>query len=123
MAEKYHRPVAVLYLQSPPLRFDPLKRYRRVLEDIGVDLPYELVLAFRRVRMQQDVMQEKSELDDRALPRFDLRLTSSMPTEAAGGEIRAWLTLTLEQQRRWARSDEFVPRLRGLIEDHGMLVT
>lgn len=123
MADKYKRPVAVLYLQTPPTHFDPLRKYRRVLEHAGVDLPYELVIAFERVRMQQDVMREIYELDDRPLPTFDVTVTLSMPIETVANNLRAWLGFSLGLQKRWARSDELVVRLSELVENKGILVT
>lgn len=122
LAEKYKRPVAVLYLPRPPKHYDALKNYRRTLEQAGIELPYELVVEFERVRMQQDVMQEIFELDDRPRPTFDLVVRPSMRVETVASSLRAWLSFDLEQQRRWARRKVLVTRLSELIERRGILV-
>lgn len=123
MAEKYRRPVAILYLQTPPEHVDTLKQFRRSLESAGVELPYELVSGIERVRMQQNVMSEIYELDDMRPPSFGLTLDLEMGVEASATTLRDWLGLTGDQQRRWAKSGELFVRLSELIEARGILVT
>lgn len=122
MAEKYRRPVAVLYLPSPPKQFDALREYRRSLQSDGVDLPYELVTELERIRIQQDVLQELYELDERAIPSLGLAIHSHMSVEEAAAAIRDWLPLRPTQQQHWAKAGSLVTRLSELIEAHGIIV-
>ncbi len=123
MAEKYKRPVAVLYLRQPPRHFDALRDFRRVLDSAGVEPSYELAIGLERVRRQQDVMREIYEISEIPPPLIDIVVTTRMGAEEAGTRVRNWLGLRLGQQREWARSHSLVPRLSELIEARGVLVT
>jgi Zn-dependent peptidase ImmA (M78 family) len=123
LAAFYKRPLSVMYLPEPPIEFDPMREYRRLLESHGVATPTSLIHALQRVSEQQDVMQEIYDEENAPYPAISLAINLHTAVKEAGRLIRDWIGLDWDNQEKWAKQRSLVPRLSVLIEAREILVT
>jgi len=91
MAALYKRPLAVFLLSKPAKDFAALKDFR--ISSRNENKPYsrDLILAFRRVYMQREVILELAESTGEPVQPIDLSLDLDDDPDQAGERIRAWL--------------------------------
>jgi Zn-dependent peptidase ImmA (M78 family) len=122
LATKYKRPLAVFYLAEPPRDFAPLRDFRRLPGQFaGVVSPAlraEIRNAYERRELGLELYDELAQ----PAPTFTLKATRHRDPEDLGGEIRAFLEVTYEQQSAWRDPRLAYNAWRALIEAKGVLV-
>jgi Zn-dependent peptidase ImmA (M78 family)/transcriptional regulator with XRE-family HTH domain len=124
LAEKYHRPLAVMLLPAPPRDFMPLKDFRRVDRETGQPVPmpprvaYEIRLAHERRAIALEMLEETG---GEARPfSFKARLTDS--PEIVGATLRDLLGVGAEDIAGWVRTGKIFEGWRTAVEAQDILV-
>lgn len=124
LAEKYHRPLAVMLLPTPPRDFQALKDFRRVDPNTGAPLAmparvaYEIRLAQERREIAIDMLEEtggEAEL-------FELTASIDDDPETVAVKVRRFLSVGPSEIARWVRSKRVFDGWRAAIEAKGILV-
>lgn len=121
-AELFRRPLAVMYLQEPPLSFQPMHDFRRLPEAGGgqysPELAYEMRLAHQRREIAIEALAESGEQPN-PLP-FAASLNDN--PEVVGSAIRDALGVDYKTQSGWREDRVAFHAWRARLEDQGVLV-
>ena len=124
LAELYKRPLAVLYLPKPPMKFMPMRDFRRLPGTAMPVVPPSIIIEERRARQRRELAIElAADLGD-TVPEFTLVASLDEDPELVGARLREQLGVTTQKQRGW-RDAEGREALRAwieLIEAKGVLV-
>ena len=124
VADIYRIPLAVLLLHEPPIDFEPIRDYRKLIDGIAMPVSPELHAELRRADMQREVYLEISVLAPDTIIETDPPPTISLTLSAedAGRRLREYLGISLETQRRWANPYEALNGWIDALESRGILV-
>ncbi len=124
LAELYKRPLAVLYLPKPPMKFMPMRDFRRLPGTAMPVVPPPIVIEERRARQRRELAIELAADLGEPVPPFTPSASLNEDPETVGARVRQELGVTFEQQRKWRDSDghEALRGWRELIEANGVLV-
>ncbi|OAX53435.1 XRE family transcriptional regulator [Xanthomonas graminis] len=124
LAELYKRPLAVLYLPTPPMKFMPMRDFRRLPGTAMPTVPPPIVIEERRARQRRELAIELAEDLGNPVQEFTLAASLDEDPEIVGARVREQLGVTTEEQRKWrdAEGREALRRWRELIETKGALV-
>lgn len=122
IAEVYHRPLAVFFLDVPPKAFSAMHDFRR-LAGVGPEpespkLNLQVRRAYQRREVALDLFRELGE----PFPALPFTLKLSDDPEDAGARIREALRLPLETQFAWKDDREAFNAWRAALEESGVLV-
>lgn len=124
LAELYKRPLAVLYLATPPERFMPLRDFRRLPGSTMPAVDSALVIEERRARQRRELAVELATELEESIPPFTISASLQDDPEAIGARVREELGLSEALQSRW-RDREGYDAFNGWrerIESKGVLV-
>lgn len=124
LAELYKRPLAVLYLSSPPMKFQPMRDFRRLPGTSMPAVSSAIVIEDRRARQRRELALELAADLEEPIPEFTLSASMAEEPEAVAERVRADLGITSELQRSW-RDKEGRLAFKGWrerIEAKGVLV-
>lgn len=123
LADRFKVPVAVLFFPEPP-HVAPIRESFRTLPAARLDaLPRRVRFLLRKATALRINLEELNAGQNPA-ERFilqDVRLTPEMDIPAMAAQVRAYLGITLDQQRNWANEAAF-EAWRGVLESHGVAV-
>lgn len=120
LAEIYKRPLAIFYLKEPPLRFQPMRDFRRVPELGGLPQSPELTLEIRKAHDRREWAIELFQQIDEEPPKLSAAIPDQ-DAEAAAATGRQLLGASLQQQRLWRNEYEAFRNWRLLVERAGIL--
>jgi Zn-dependent peptidase ImmA (M78 family) len=122
LAGKYHFPLAVFYLPTPPTDFAPLRDFRRLPNVNDRTISAELALHIRDAHQRRELALEL--LDDLGEPvqPFRLRATLNDSAEDVGEIVRKFFGVTDADQRKAARENHAFDFWRRKLEDRQILV-
>lgn len=124
LATKYHRPLAVMLLPTPPRDFMPLNDFRRTAyrDEQPAPMPprvaYEIRLAYERREIALDMLEETG---GEARP-FRQTATIDDNPEVVGAALRKFLGVEARDIRQWVRTRKVFDGWRAAIEARGVLV-
>ncbi len=124
LAELYKRPLAVMYLPKPPMKFMPMRDFRRLPGTAMPTVPPAIVIEDRRARQRRELAIELAADLGEPIPEFKAVASMDEDPEVVGTRIRELLGVTSEVQRGWrdAEGHEALRRWRERIEAQGVLV-
>jgi len=122
IAEVYHRPLAVFFLDVPPMAFSAMHDYRRLAEVAPEPESPKLNLQVRRAFQRREVALDLFRDLGEAFPTLPFTLKLSDDPEIAGAHIREALRLPLETQLAWKDDREAFNAWRSALEASGVLV-
>ena len=124
MADRFKAPVAVFFFPEPP-HVAPVRESFRTLPAARFDaLPRRVRFLVRKATALRINLEELNGGQNPA-EHFILRdvsLKPEMDTPAMAAQVRAYLGVTLDQQRSWRNRDVAFEAWRGALEDHGVAV-
>ncbi len=101
LAVVYRRPLAVFYLQEPPLRFQAMRDFRRMpgagLISFSPELSLEIRIAHQRRQLALELLQESGE----EIPQFQLSARLTDNPEEVGAGIRRALGVGPQERASW----------------------
>src|SRR5208337_5617747 len=122
LADLYKRPLAVLYLPEPPMTFQPMHDFRRLLEagarHFSPALTLEIRLAHQRHELALEMLAETGEIP----PTFSLQTTLGSNVDQVGDAIRAALNVDYRTQSGWRDPRVAFLAWRSRIEALGVLI-
>lgn len=124
LAELYKRPLAVLYLSSPPMKFQPMRDFRRLPGSSMQSISPAIVIEDRRARQRRELALELAHDLEEPIPEFTLSASMTEEPEEVAKRVRAALGITAELQSSW-RDKEGRLAFKGWrerIEAKGVLV-
>ncbi|WP_093535944.1 XRE family transcriptional regulator [Stenotrophomonas rhizophila] len=124
LAELYKRPLAVFYLPKAPLKFMPMRDFRRLPGTAMLSVPPSIVIEERRARQRRELAIELAGDLGTPIPEFTLSASLDEDPEIVGARVREQLGVTAEKQRRWrdAKGHDALRAWIELIEAKGILV-
>ncbi len=124
LAEKYHRPLAVMLLPEPPRDFLPLKDFRRIDPETGKPIPMPARVAYeiRLAQDRRDIALEMIEETGGEVQPFKLSARLGDDPEAVAEGIRHALGVDPGEIARWARRGTVFEGWRAAIEAKDILV-
>lgn len=122
LAEIYKRPLAMFYLDDPPVRFEAMHDFRRGSRE-GKRKPFSPELAFeiRRAHDRREWALELLKDIGEKPPDFTVRLRRDTPPEDAARELRKGIGISLEQQASWRSEFDAFRGWRGRMERAGAI--
>lgn len=121
-ARVYHLSLAIFYLQEPPWLYQPIRDYRRIFGAAQETLSPELAIEIRQAHDRRDVAAELYAELEETPPDFGLRISAGDDPETVGEQIRGYIGVQLETQRRWRDSSVAFREWRLAFERRGILV-
>lgn len=124
LAELYKRPLAVLYLSSPPMKFQPMRDFRRLPRSSMQAISPAIVIEDRRARQRRELALELADDLEEPIPEFTMSASMAEAPEEVAQRVRADLGITSELQSSW-RDKEGRLAFKGWrerIEAKGVLV-
>lgn len=121
LASIYKRPLAVFYLEAPPVRFQAMHDFRRIAESGLVDQSPDLTLEIRRAHDRREWAIELFQSIEEELPQVSATLSLDDDPEDAASVVREMLGVSLDQQQNWRTQYEAFRGWRLLIESAGVL--
>lgn len=122
LAGKYHFPLAVFYLPTPPTDFAPLRDFRRLPNANGRTISAELALHIRDAHQRRELALElRDDLGEPIRP-FRLRAALNDSPESVGEEVRRFFGVTDADQRKAARDSRAFDFWRRKLEEKDILV-
>ncbi|MFG1343552.1 XRE family transcriptional regulator [Xanthobacter autotrophicus DSM 431] len=124
LAEKYHRPLAVMLLPEPPREFQALKDFRRIdpttggLSPMPARVAYEIRLAQERRSIALEIIEE---VGGEVQP-FKLSATIDDDPETVAVSVRQFLRVSPTEIAQWARKSAVFDGWRAAIEAQDVLV-
>ena len=122
LAKVYKRPLAVFYLSKPPKKFDALRDFRRLPADEEITESPQLKLEVRRAIYRRKVAVEMYQDLGIQLPKLDSKLKRENDPEMTALQVRDFLGITLDEQKKFKTEYEALGRWRAAIEAKGVLV-
>jgi Zn-dependent peptidase ImmA (M78 family) len=127
LADTYERPVAALFAPTVPNEESPEAAFRRLPGAPPPPWPPELRQFIRRVRERQAEATELLELLEEPSAWRDADIPYVNDPERFAAQVREWLGVALDEQRRWRRMRDYTiyTPLRGwvdAVERRGILV-
>jgi len=122
MGEVYKRPIAIFYLPAPPRGFDPIKDFRQISKHEAPELSSTLLYEIRRAYARRESAIDLYKDINSSMPPNDLLKKISTDAEIAGQEIREFLGITYEKQKKWKTDRESFNGWRSAIESKNILV-
>ncbi|TAK46585.1 MAG: ImmA/IrrE family metallo-endopeptidase [Betaproteobacteria bacterium] len=101
LANAYRRPLAVFYLQEPPMRFQAMRDFRRMPGDGPVAFSPELVLEIRVAHQRRQLAMELLQESGEEIPRFELSARLTDNPEEVGANIRRTLGVGPAERALW----------------------
>jgi Zn-dependent peptidase ImmA (M78 family)/transcriptional regulator with XRE-family HTH domain len=122
LAEIYRRPVALFYLDEPPVRFEAMHDFRRGSSELaGVvaspELSFEIRRAYDRREWALELLTDIGETP--ADFTTQIRLRSN--TEEAATQLRHALAITLDKQQAWKSESDAFRGWRSVLERAGVM--
>lgn len=122
LASKYHYPLAVFYLPSPPTDFAPLRDFRRLPDSPQGALSANLAFHVRTAYERREVALELyDELGEKPRP-FPIHAKVTDNPEAVAAKIRSFLEIGAEAQKEAAKKQRSFDYLRRRLEEQDVLV-
>lgn len=126
LAAAYKRPLAVFYLDEPPLDFQPVRDYRRLgdrsaADDVSLALRVELSRVIDMQEMAAALLAEDP--DEEIHPEFPVRGNARSNPEELAARLRQALRTTIARQEQWTDSFTALREWRSAAESLGVLVT
>jgi Zn-dependent peptidase ImmA (M78 family) len=122
LAEKYHYPLAVFFLPKEPKDFTPLRDFRRLPDPGDRTISPNLAFHIRAAHERRELALELHD-DLREQPRtFRLKTALGDGSEAVGEQIRNFLGVTADAQKKAARAARSFDFWRRLLEEKDVLV-
>jgi Zn-dependent peptidase ImmA (M78 family) len=122
LAGKYHFPLAVFYLSTPPADFAPLRDFRRLPTANDRTISAELALHIRNAYQRRELALDLHDDIGEPVRPFRLRATLSDSPEAVGEDVRKFLGATDTDQRKAARENRAFDFWRRKLEEKDILV-
>ena len=124
LAYLYKRPLAVLYLPEPPMKFQPMRDFRRLAGNQMPSIAPAIVIEERKARQKRELAVELAKDLDDPIAEFTLSASMTENPEVVGARVREQLEVTSMLQRSW-RDPEGRLAFKGWrerIESRGVLV-
>jgi Zn-dependent peptidase ImmA (M78 family)/DNA-binding XRE family transcriptional regulator len=122
LAARYHFPLAVFYLPEPPADFLPLRDFRRLPNMGDRTISPSLAFHIRNAHERRELALElHGDLSEDVRP-FPLKARLGDNPEAVGEDIRKFLGVTDDEQKRAARQDRAFDFWRRRLEENDILV-
>ncbi len=121
-ADVYKRPLALFFLPAPPTQPELPHDFRRVP---GIEVPPlspELLREMRRARRRRAIALELLADLGQPVPEFPLRAALGDEIEAVAARSRAWLGVTIADQRGWRGEYQPITGWIAAFEARGVLV-
>ena len=122
LARKYHFPLAVFYLPSPPTDFAPLRDFRRLPDApqgaLSANLAFHVRTAYERREVALELYDELGERPH----QFPIRAKVTDNPETVAAKIRSFLEIDAEKQKEAASKHRSFDFLRRRLEEHDILV-
>jgi Zn-dependent peptidase ImmA (M78 family) len=121
LAKKYHFPLAVFYLPEPPTDFTPLRDFRRLpnfIDRTSANLAFRIRDAHERRELALELRDDLGTLPN----WFPLTATLQDDPEMVGRDIREFLAVDSESQKKSARQRRAFDFWRRRMEEHDVLV-
>jgi Zn-dependent peptidase ImmA (M78 family) len=124
LAAAYKRPLAVLYLQEPPVTFQALKDFRRLPGGGTPRMPPEVVLEARISRERRESVLALATDAGAKIGQFELQATLTEDPEEVGQRVRDWLgvRLPLDSSTRDGTGHKALKYWRAAVERKDVLV-
>lgn len=122
LAGKYHFPLAVFYLSTPPTDFAPLRDFRRLPTANDRTISAELALHIRNAHQRRELALDLHEDIGEPVRPFRLKATLNDSPEAVGEVVRKFFGVTDTDQRKAARENRAFDFWRRKLEEKDILV-
>lgn len=124
LAGLYKRPLAVMYLSAPPMRFQAMRDFRRLAGSSMAEISPAIVIEERRARQRRELSLELASDLEEEVPAFEMAASMAEAPEAVAERVRAELGVTADVQRSWRDSSgrRAFQGWRERIESKGVLV-
>lgn len=121
-ANKVKRPLATLFLPSPPVEPPMLEDYRVLPDRPSGEFEPDTLLAFRRARntmiLTAELMEELGTAISVKLPYISL----NDDPEKKASELRSYLGVSFDEQLKWKSTSKAVNNWRDILFDFGVIV-
>lgn len=122
LANIYKFPISVFFLSIVPNNFSVMKDFRHLPDYMPTDFSPQLQMSIRKAHQRRETAIELlSSLVDE-LPIFDKKISLKTDIAKLALEIRDFLKLEIDIQKKWSDSRTAFNEMRRLIEDTGILV-
>jgi len=124
LADLYKRPLAVMYLSAPPMKFQAMRDFRRLAGTSMGAISPAIVIEERRARQRRELALELASDLGEEIPPFRLTASMTEAPEVVAERVRNALGITVDVQRSW-RDREGRLAFKGWrdrIEAQGVLV-
>ncbi len=123
-ADVYRRPLAALFVASPPKEDPPEAQFRRLPGSPGLPWDYEMHTLARRIRERQDAAVELYDFLDEEPPWPSVQIGHSDDSAEQAALARAALGVDLDEQKAWRDREGYVPLWAWIeaVERLGVLV-
>lgn len=101
LAELYKRPLAVLYLSAPPMKFQAMRDYRRLPGSGIPSISPAIVIEDRKARQKRELALELAKDLAEPFPQFILSTSMAQDPEQIGALVRGELGVTTVLQKSW----------------------
>ncbi len=120
----YKRPIAVFFFPSAPAELDPKQSMRTLPQSVLSELPSSVYKLFRRAQSMQLNLEElagnKNPADNVIFKSLKLGKNDNINNSAK--KVRAFLKISVDEQRKWKTTEEALEKWRSAIESSGIYV-
>jgi Zn-dependent peptidase ImmA (M78 family) len=122
--EIYKRPLAMFFLPAPPQESKPVSDFRTLPEEELLELLPDTYLNIRRARAYQVALKELFGARNPAPSPIwsNITLSERISIEEQAAQVRAFLDISLETQKKWSDDDMALKQWRSAIERAGVFV-
>jgi len=122
LAHIYKRPLAALFLSSPPQELPLPSDFRTLPDDKKMPLTSKTLLAIRRARRAQSLFVELSDsIGNKVITKIGLANLSDSPEDIAD-KIRRQLGISIQTQFNWQNERDAFDEWKERLENLGILV-
>ncbi len=120
----YKRPIALFFFPEPPEEDDPEHRFRTLpdfeLADLAPDTRFKIRDGLAKQLALQDLTGDRNPAEDKVFR--DVAATPGSPPAKVAAEVRAYLDVSVDDQRTWRGVAAALDAWRECIEVHGIFV-
>ncbi|PKK83772.1 MAG: hypothetical protein CVT49_07065 [candidate division Zixibacteria bacterium HGW-Zixibacteria-1] len=122
ISDVYKRPLAAFYLQSPPKDFRIIQDYRLSPFKTNIEASPELLLSTRNAELKREEAIEIAEVLGNKIQIFNKTTTMESDIDNLANEIRKYLNIDIEIQKKWRNSYIAFKNWKNVLESKDILI-
>lgn len=122
LANVYKFPISVFFLSVVPNNFSVMKDFRHLPEYMPTQFSRQLQLEIRKVQQRRETAIELKSSLNGELSVFNKKITMDTDIINEALKVRKFLSLDINEQKKWSQPRIAFNEIRHLIEDVGILV-